>query len=138
MFSKLLRRFRKVALHSIHSKDLTDENAQTWLVSKSRSLLLLGFSLTGLFLLLTKVPPAKVADVGLAQSYLPLLALVFILVFSLCRLLLSFRYALYIGIASILLVFIQVHQVILAASYALIPILFVGLSELLIVLAKKR
>jgi len=146
--SKLLKRFQSVGtqsvslfnrkIHAKHTKNLTDANVQSWLVLKSRSLVLLGLSLAALVLLLTKVSPTKVADLGLAQTYLPLLAVIFILFFSLCRLLFSFRYALYIGIGTTALVFIQVHQVIFAASYALIPLFVVGLSELLIVLAKKR
>lgn len=113
------------------TKPLSTEPASTWLDQRLATLLLLGLSSIALALLLTKVSPSKVADIGLAQSYLPLLLLIALVTFSLARLALIRRHAVYVSAICTLFVFVAVHSVSFPLIYTLLPFAVIALLELL-------
>lgn len=87
---------------------------------------------------MTKVSPSKVADIGLAQGYLPLLLLIALLTFSLARLALIRRHAVYVSAICTLFVFVDVHAISFPLMYSMLPFAVIALVELLIILAKAR
>lgn len=109
-----------------------------WLQKRVLYLWLAGAALIGLFLLLTTVSPSKVANIGLAETYLPLVSLSGLLFFSLSRLVLGQRHAWYVTLTCTLLLFLQVHAVILPPAYFFVIGGVIGTIELIILLAKNR
>ncbi len=113
-------------------------STKAWLHDKALHIVLtISFSIL-LVLLLTKVSPSKVADLGLPESYLPLVLLMFILTFSSVRLFAKVRFAVYAALVVTLITFFRIHHLIAPASYLLGLAGFLFILELLVVLAKKR
>ena len=111
---------------------------ELWLQARLSFVVIAGISLIALSLLLTKVSPSKVANIGVPATYLPLLVLVGVCTFSLARLVLNRRRASFVAIASVLLVFVRVHAVSLPITYLIVPTILVLGIELFALLAKKH
>ncbi|MBP7875629.1 hypothetical protein KA012_01365 [Candidatus Woesebacteria bacterium] len=122
----------------IDTGEKSNNSTGTWLHERLLYIVLTIASSILLLLLLTKVSPSKVADLGLPESYLPLLLLMFTLSFSTVRLFAKARFAVYAALVATLIIFFRIHHLIAPASYLLGLAGFLFILELLVVLAKKR
>lgn len=89
-------------------------------------------------LLITTVSPSKVANVGFPETYLPLLVIIGFFAFSASRLFLNHRHASYIALLSVVVVFVQLHNVSFPAAYWLLPVGILVCGEVIALLAKRR
>lgn len=126
------------AIHTRKRREGEPPDMSDWLLFHQSQLALLAISAVLLVLLLLKVSPSKVANIGLPESYLPVLLLVAAVVFSASRLFLRRRYALYLTYTAVILLFIQLHQLVITPYYLVFLGLPVVVAHLALLLVNKR
>lgn len=126
------------ATHTRKRREVVTPDMSDWLLFHQSQLVLLAISAVLLVLLLLKVSPSKVANIGVPESYLPVLLLVSTVVFSTSRLFLRRRFALYLTYAAIVVLFIQLHQLVITPYYLVFLGLPVVLAHLTLLLVNKR
>lgn len=135
-------RHRKTAsvskLHTTFSSVGFAADWQVWLNKHRLHLMLVAVSAISVALLLMKVSPSKVANVGLADTYLPFLLLIALFTFASARLVVQHRRAVVAAAIITLLIFTRVHAVVFPSSYYFLIGGIIILCELLALLVKKR
>ena len=110
----------------------------SWAEARRWQISIAVLSLIAIILLLTTVSPAKVADIFLSESYLPLVLLVAMCTYFTARLWLARRHATYLSLTATLLVFSRVHSLTIPTIYLVFPVICILCIELTVLLAKKR
>lgn len=110
----------------------------TWLRQRALLLLLAAVAAMLVSLILTRVRPSAIADIGLPQSYFAFLLPIALLSFAIGRLFVTNRHAITISLFSTAVCFFQLHAVRVPALFIIGFFVLMLVIELGILLVKKR